>query len=102
MKLCNYNHNIINLMVNRRLDIKIEEISITYIFDQQHNYFVLASNFSAGSENNGIYFALTPSKKLYEPYTSYVTEGYPEKNIIRYGLYFRFENMRLEFGEGRK
>jgi len=101
MNLCNYNHNIINLMANRTPDIKIEE-STDYVFDQQYNNFVLVPNFTVGSENSGILFILTPSQKTYNPYTSYAAEGYPEKNIIRYGLYFRYENMKLEFGEGRK
>jgi len=88
-------------MANRTPDIKIEE-STDYVFDQQYNNFVLVPNFTVGSENSGILFILTPSQKTYNPYTSYAAEGYPEKNIIRYGLYFRYENMKLEFGEGRK
>jgi hypothetical protein len=101
MNLCNYNHNIINLMTNRTPDKKIEE-SIDYVVDPQYNNYVAVLNFTAGSENSGILFVLTPSQKTYKPYTSYAAGGYPEKNIIRYGLYFRYENMRLEFGEGRE
>jgi|GEM_PF-2755417 len=101
MNLCNYNHNIINLMTNRTPNMKIEE-STDYVFDQQYNNYVAVLNFTAGSENSDIIFIFSPSKRIYEPYTSYATGGYPEKNIIRYGLYFRYENMRLEFGEGGK
>jgi poly-D-alanine transfer protein DltD len=101
MNLCNYNHNIINLIANRTPDKKIEE-NIDYVVDPQYNNFVLVPNFTVGSENSGILFVLIPSQKTYNPYTSYAAEGYPEKNIIRYGLYFRYENMKLEFGEGRK
>jgi hypothetical protein len=89
-------------MVNRTPDIKIEERSTDYVFDQQYNNYVAVLNFIAGSENSGIIFIFSPSKRMYEPYTSYAAEGYPEKNIIRYDLYFRYENMRLEFGEGRE
>ena len=90
-------------MANRTPDIKIEESTdYVYVFDQQYNYYVAVLNFTAGSENSDIIFIFSPSKRIYEPYTSYAAEGYPEKNIIRYGLYFRYENMRLEFGEGRK
>ena len=101
MNLCNYNYNIINLMANRTPDKKIEE-NIDYVFDQQYNNYVAVLNFTAGSENSGIIFIFSPSQKTYKPYTSYAAEGYPEKNIICYGLYFSYENMRLEFGEGRK
>jgi len=88
-------------MTNRAPNMKIEE-STDYVFDQQYNNYVAVLNFTAGSENSDIIFIFSPSKRIYELYTSYAAEGYPEKNIIRYGLYFRYENMRLEFGEGRK
>ena len=101
MNPCNYNYNIINLMVNRTSDKKIEE-SIDYVADPQYNNFVLVRNFTVGSKNSDIFFELIPSQKMYKPYTNFVVEKDENMNITRiiYGLYFRFENMRLEFGEG--
>ena len=103
MDFCDYNLNIISKMTNRRPDIKIKE-SIDSVIDQWYNNFVAVLNFTAGSEDSGIFFVLTLSQKTYKPYTNFAVEKDENMNIIRiiYGLYFSYENMKLEFSEGRK